>query len=131
MFETRHYLCSAKPDIERSARGARGHWNVESMHRLLDVEFKDDLSAKIDGLPFGSAPLPAAHFQNSLRRLRYLLKVFGDMRGTAVTMLFLAGCSEAEIATITGHSLKNVRSISATSTATRAWRTPGSTSSTR
>ena len=43
-FETRHYICSAKPDIERVARGARGHWGVESMHWLLDVEFKDDLS---------------------------------------------------------------------------------------
>ncbi len=36
---------------------------------------------------------------------------FHDLRGTAVTRLFLAGCSEAEIATITGHSLKDVRSI--------------------
>ena len=42
--ETRHHICSAKPDIERLARGARGHWGVESMHWLLDVEFKDDLS---------------------------------------------------------------------------------------
>jgi hypothetical protein len=24
--------------------GARGHWGVESMYWLLDVEFKDDLS---------------------------------------------------------------------------------------
>jgi predicted transposase YbfD/YdcC len=31
-------------DIERLARGARGHWGVESMHWLLDVEFNDDLS---------------------------------------------------------------------------------------
>jgi hypothetical protein len=31
-------------DIERIARAARGHWGVESMHWLLDVEFKDDLS---------------------------------------------------------------------------------------
>lgn len=43
-FETRHYICSAKPDIERVAKAARGHWGVESMHWLLDVEFKDDLS---------------------------------------------------------------------------------------
>ena len=28
----------------RLANGARGHWGVESMHWLLDVEFKDDLS---------------------------------------------------------------------------------------
>ena len=36
---------------------------------------------------------------------------FHDLRGTAVTRLFLAGGNEAEIATITGHSLKDVRSI--------------------
>jgi hypothetical protein len=36
---------------------------------------------------------------------------FNDLRGTAVTRLALAGCTEAEIATITGHSLHDVRSI--------------------
>jgi integrase len=36
---------------------------------------------------------------------------FHDLRGTAVTRLALAGCSEAEIATITGHSMKDVGSI--------------------
>jgi predicted transposase YbfD/YdcC len=43
-FDTHHYICSAPLDIERIANGARGHWGVESMHWLLDVEFKDDLS---------------------------------------------------------------------------------------
>ncbi len=43
-FDTRYYISSAPLDIERLARGARGHWGVESMHWLLDVEFKDDLS---------------------------------------------------------------------------------------
>jgi hypothetical protein len=43
-FETRFYISSAPLDIDRLADGARGHWGVESMHRLLDVEFKDDLS---------------------------------------------------------------------------------------
>lgn len=33
---------------------------------------------------------------------------FHDLRGTAVTRLARAGCTEAEIATITGHSLKTV-----------------------
>jgi hypothetical protein len=33
------------------------------------------------------------------------------MRGTAVTRLAIVGCTEAEIATITGHSLRDVRSI--------------------
>lgn len=33
---------------------------------------------------------------------------FHDLRGTAVTRLAMAGCTEAEIATITGHSLTTV-----------------------
>lgn len=43
-FETRYFISSASCDIERLAAGVRGHWGVESMHWLLDVEFKDDLS---------------------------------------------------------------------------------------
>lgn len=43
-FDTRTYICSAAPDIERISKAIRGHWAVESMHWLLDVEFKDDLS---------------------------------------------------------------------------------------
>ena len=36
---------------------------------------------------------------------------FHDLRGTAVTRLAVVGCSEAEIASITGHTLRDVRSI--------------------
>ena len=36
---------------------------------------------------------------------------FHDLRGTAVTRLALVGCTEAEIATITGLSLRSVRAI--------------------
>jgi hypothetical protein len=43
-FETRFYISSAPLDIDRLADAARGHRGVESMHWLLDVEFKDDLS---------------------------------------------------------------------------------------
>jgi predicted transposase YbfD/YdcC len=43
-FDTRTYISCASLDIERIAKGIRGHWGVESMHWLLDVEFKDDLS---------------------------------------------------------------------------------------
>src|SRR5882724_2567784 len=43
-FDTRFFISSAALDIERLANGTRGHWGVESMHWLLDVEFKDDLS---------------------------------------------------------------------------------------
>lgn len=43
-FDTRTYICSAPLDIERISAAVRGHWGVESMHWLLDVEFKDDQS---------------------------------------------------------------------------------------
>jgi integrase len=36
---------------------------------------------------------------------------YNDLRGTAVTRLALVGCTEPEIVTITGHSLRDVRSI--------------------
>ena len=36
---------------------------------------------------------------------------FHDLRGTAVTRLAMVECTEPEIATITGHSLRDVRSI--------------------
>ena len=36
---------------------------------------------------------------------------YDDLRGTAVTRLALVGCTEAEIATLTGHSMRDVRAI--------------------
>jgi integrase len=36
---------------------------------------------------------------------------FNDLRGTAVTRLALVGCTEAEIADVTGHSLRDVHQI--------------------
>jgi predicted transposase YbfD/YdcC len=43
-FDARTYITSAPLDIERISTAIRGHWGVESMHWLLDVAFKDDLS---------------------------------------------------------------------------------------
>jgi predicted transposase YbfD/YdcC len=42
--ETRTYISSAALDIDGFAAAIRGHWGVESMHWILDVQFKDDLS---------------------------------------------------------------------------------------
>jgi hypothetical protein len=39
-FDARLYISSAQLDIERLAGGSRGHWGVESMQWLLDVEFR-------------------------------------------------------------------------------------------
>ena len=49
-FDTRLYISSAPLDIERLSDCIRGHWGVESMPWLLDVEFKDDLSRYRKGL---------------------------------------------------------------------------------
>jgi hypothetical protein len=43
VIDTRHFISSAACDIDRLA-AARGHWGVESIHWLLDIELKDGLS---------------------------------------------------------------------------------------
>jgi integrase len=50
-------------------------------------------------------------FRKAQKRAGVVGLTFNDLRGTAVTWLALAGCTEAEIVTLTGHSLKDVRSI--------------------
>lgn len=60
-------------------------------------------------------PWTADGFRSSWRKACQAASVtgvtFNDLRGTAVTRLAIAGATEAEIATITGHSLRDVRSI--------------------
>ncbi len=52
-----------------------------------------------------------ASWGKACKRARVLGVTFHDLRGTAVTRLASCGCTEAEIATITGHSLRSVRAI--------------------
>lgn len=60
-------------------------------------------------------PWSANGFRSSWRKACAAAGVVGvtfhDLRGTAVTRLAIAGCTEAEIATITGHALRDVRTI--------------------
>ncbi len=42
--ETRFFISSARLTPERAAEAIRGHWGVESLHWVLDVIFKEDLS---------------------------------------------------------------------------------------
>jgi integrase len=60
-------------------------------------------------------PARAARLGNVLPTLATCPSVAGkwflDLRDTAVTWLFMAGCTVAEIATITGHSLRTVQDI--------------------
>src|SRR5215813_10157425 len=77
-----------------------------------------DKAAKVSTLILNSSdkrPWTQDGFRASFRKAQKKAGVVGvtfhDLRGTAVTRLALAGCTEAEIATITGLSLRQVRSI--------------------
>jgi integrase len=52
-----------------------------------------------------------ASWSIAVKRAGIVGVTFHDLRGTAVTRLAKVGCTEAEIATITGHSLRDVNSI--------------------
>jgi predicted transposase YbfD/YdcC len=42
--QTRYFISSAPLSPERAAEAIRGHWGIESLHWVLDVIFKEDLS---------------------------------------------------------------------------------------
>lgn len=42
--QIRYYISSAQLTPERAAQAIRGHWGIESLHWMLDVIFKEDLS---------------------------------------------------------------------------------------
>jgi predicted transposase YbfD/YdcC len=42
--ETRYFISSARLTPARAAEAIRGHWGIESLHWVLDVVFKEDLS---------------------------------------------------------------------------------------
>jgi integrase len=63
-----------------------------------------------DKRPWTSGGFHASWFK-ACRKAGIADVTFNDLRGTAVTRLALEGCTEAQIATITGHTLRDVRSI--------------------
>jgi integrase len=63
-----------------------------------------------DGRPWTEGGFRAS-WRKAVAKAKVTGVTFNDLRGTAVTRLALAQCTEAEIATITGHSLRDVRTI--------------------
>jgi integrase len=63
-----------------------------------------------DGKPWTETSFRQA-WRNAQAAAGITERTFNDLRGTAVTRLALVGCTEAEIVSITGHSLGDVRSI--------------------
>ncbi|MCU0832280.1 MAG: tyrosine-type recombinase/integrase [Rhizobiaceae bacterium] len=88
----------------------------------VGAPLKAALDARRDGQKLGrilltsaGTPWTAGGFQASWRKAVQRAGVTGltfhDLRGTAVHRLALAGATEAEIATLTGHSMQQVRSV--------------------
>ena len=112
------------------ARERRRNWRVNYPHVVLDevqrAPFKPDWYRHV----FAQVRKAAAHGVladgtvppkplSPTLRVRYRLKPMPsladfrdqDLRDTAVTWLAIAGCTKAEIASITGHSLKSIDEI--------------------
>jgi integrase len=82
------------------------------LKRALDGASKRSpiIMTTIDGNPWTPDGFRAS-WRKACKRAGIVGVTFNDLRGTAATRLAIAGCTEAEIATITGHSLRDVRSI--------------------
>ena len=132
----RAFVPPTEPLTQRLAKMAErkaARWpNVAFAHAVVDAEGKAylpegtgfrhefaDVRAMASGAVFAIADALRAlgGLPPLLRNLPFtpqpslLGKRFQDLRDTAVTMLFGAGCTVGEIANITGHSLKTVQDI--------------------
>ena len=87
------------PGRRAAEGGARRH--AEAQHRHLDQHRQQAVDR-------GRVPVELAQ---GVRRRGIIGLTFHDLRGTAVTRLAVAGCTVPEIATITGHSLRDVGAI--------------------
>ena len=99
--------------LRQSKTGARVVVPVGSpLKAALDATTKRStiILTTADGKPWTAAGFRAS-WRKACAKAGIEGVTFNDLRGTAVTRLALAECTEAEIATITGHSLRDVRSI--------------------
>jgi integrase len=87
-------------------------WVRLSRRHSLDATTKRStiILTTADGKPWTAAGFRAS-WRKACAKAGIEGLTFNDLRGTAVTRLALAECTEPEIATITGHSLRDVRSI--------------------
>lgn len=92
--------------------------------RVVEIPVTSALKRMLDGLERTDVvilttktgrPWTADYFKSEWKKARDAAGIeklhFHDLRGTTVTLLAQAGCSEPQIASITGHSLRNVSSI--------------------
>ena len=82
------------------------------LRALLDAELRRSpiILTQRSGKPWTAEGFSSS-WRKAVKRAKISGLTFHDIRGTAVTRLALAGATEPEIVTITGHSLRDVRSI--------------------
>lgn len=82
---------------------------------VADADLKTKANTKIlrnsRGEPWANGTALYGAFKLECERLGIEDRTFHDLRRTAVVRLAIAGCTEPEIASITGHSIKDVKSI--------------------
>lgn len=99
--------------LRQSKTGARVVVPVAAdLKALLDAEKRSSpvILTQRDGKPWTQEGFSSS-WRKALKRAKIEGRTFHDLRGTAVTRLAIAQCTEAEIAAVTGHSLRDVRSI--------------------
>ena len=99
--------------LKQSKTGARVCIPVGSpLKAALDATPKRSpiILVNLDGKPWTADGFRSS-WRKACRSAGVVGVTFNDLRGTAVTRLALAGATEAEIATLTGHALRDVRSI--------------------
>ena len=83
--ETRYFISSARLTPGRAAEAIRSHWGVESLHWVLDVIFKEDLSRLRRG--------HSAQNMALVRRLAFNIVRAGRGKRSIKTARKAAGCS--------------------------------------
>jgi integrase len=99
--------------LKQSKTGKRVTITVgEPLKRLLDAtpRVSPTILVNTDGRPWTPDGFSSS-WRKASKRAGISGVTFNDLRGTAVTRLALCGATEAEIATVTGHALSEIRSI--------------------
>lgn len=99
--------------LRQSKTGARVQVSVgEPLKKLLDQTKRESITILANTK---KRPWTSDGFRTEWDKVKRKADVqgltFHDLRGTAVTRLALAGCTTPEIATLTGHSLKEVEAM--------------------
>jgi integrase len=99
--------------LKQSKTGTRVEITVSAaLKAALDVASRDSpiILLNSEGKPWSSNGFSSS-WRKACKRAGVVGVTFNDLRGTFVTRAAIAGATEPEIATVTGHSLRGVRAV--------------------